>query len=218
MAAGNSDVASQRFALSIKEMILRGELEPGERIRQEELASRFGASRQPVRDALRMLEASELIRIVANSGAWVSSLTQAQCIEIYRIREALEPFLLAESTANLTDAQIDELARLTEEMDRPVDPGSFIVLDREFHLLSYAGAPLDRTQAIVEKFWNQTQYYRRAFMHLLPSQRRWIVHFEHRLIVDAIRRRDGAEAGGVLLNHIRRTRVELAKHPTLFLI
>ncbi|MDR9363681.1 MAG: GntR family transcriptional regulator, partial [Microbacteriaceae bacterium] len=67
--------SSQRIASELRVRILNGTLPPGERIRQEELAEDFGASRLPVRDALRRLEADGLVTIVANTGAWVSKLT-----------------------------------------------------------------------------------------------------------------------------------------------
>ena len=64
--------AGARIAAELREAILAGEYAPGARIRQEDLADRHGASRVPVREALRMLEAEGLVTLVANTGAWVS--------------------------------------------------------------------------------------------------------------------------------------------------
>ena len=65
--------AGARIAAELREAILTGEYAPGARIRQEDLAGRHGASRVPVREALRMLEAEGLVTLVANTGAWVST-------------------------------------------------------------------------------------------------------------------------------------------------
>ena len=70
--------------------------------------------------------------------------------------------------------------------------------------------------AMIERFWNTTQHYRRAFTSLLGRERNWIIHAEHKLIVDAIRRRDAEGAAHLLTEHIRRTRCELAQHADLF--
>ena len=85
--------ASLRVARGLREAIVAGEYPPGSRLRQEEIAERFGASRVPVREALKVLEADGLITLVANAGAWVSQLTLAECEEVYQTRERVEPLL-----------------------------------------------------------------------------------------------------------------------------
>ncbi|MFB0913647.1 MAG: GntR family transcriptional regulator, partial [Pontimonas sp.] len=94
--------AAQRIADSLRESILGGELSPGDRIVQEDLSARYGGSRIPVREALRQLESDGLVRLVANTGAWVASLTLAECSEVYQTRERLEPLLLRFSAEHLT--------------------------------------------------------------------------------------------------------------------
>ena len=86
--------ASTRIADGLREAILRGEYLPGDRIIQEDLSARYGGSRIPVREALRQLESDGLVRLVANTGAWVASLSMAECSEVYQTRERLEPLLL----------------------------------------------------------------------------------------------------------------------------
>ena len=97
-ANGPTTVASHRIAAHIREDILSGRLLPGVRIRQEEIAERLGASRLPVREALRMLESEGLVELKANSGAWVSSMDMQECDFVYRIRERIEPMALAEAS------------------------------------------------------------------------------------------------------------------------
>lgn len=66
--------------------------------------------------------------------------------------------------------------------------------------------------------WNTTQHYRRAYTRLVGIGGTAVTHMEHHLLVDAIRRRDGDDAERILLSHIRRTRLELAKHPEIFVL
>ncbi|HAM26781.1 MAG TPA: GntR family transcriptional regulator, partial [Microbacteriaceae bacterium] len=68
----------------------------------------------------------------------------------------------------------------------------------------------------VHRLWNSTQHYRRAFTMLIGPEGNRAVHYEHQLLVGALRRGDGEDAERVLSGHIRRTRLELSKHPELF--
>jgi DNA-binding GntR family transcriptional regulator len=211
-----SNVASARIAESLRDQILTGRLLPGHRIRQEDLAEEFGASRLPVREALRILQSDGLVTLVANAGAWVARLNEDECAEVYQIRERLEPLLLTESIGALTEIDIDRLAALADEMQGNRDVETFLRLDREFHLLSFSRAETSILAEIVQRLWDTTQPYRRAFTQLVGVDRIGPTHLEHQLIVDAIRRGDSDDAERLLLGHIRRTRLELAKHPEVF--
>jgi DNA-binding GntR family transcriptional regulator len=205
-----------RVAETLREEILNGVLAPGERIVQEDIAERFGASRQPVRDALRLLEGDGLVTLKANSGAWVSKLSESECDEAYLVRERLEPLLLSQSIPNLTAAQHVRLTELVQEIEKTKDIESFLRLDREFHLLSYAGAKDGMLSEFVERIWNTTQHYRRAFAKLNNFASSEVTHMEHKLILDGILRKDSPQAERALESHIRRTRVTLAEHKELF--
>jgi len=208
--------APGRLAETLREEILNGTLAPGERIVQEEIAIKFGASRQPVRDALRLLEGDGLVTLKANSGAWVSKLSEQECVEAYLVRERLEPLLLSLSIPNLTSSQIEQLKSLVAEIEKTTDIEKFLRLDREFHLLSYAGAPEGMLREFVERIWNTTQHYRRAFAKINYSSNSSVTHMEHKLIMDGIVRKDSAQAEMSLEGHIRRTRVTLSEHKELF--
>ncbi len=209
-------VSSQRIAHALHERILDGRMAPGERIRQEEVAESFGASRLPVRDALRRLEADGLVTIVANTGAWVSKLSESECADAYQIRERLEPLLLEQSMHKLGEDTVEELEDLADAMEKVEDVETFLRLDREFHLLSYSEAPSGMIRDMVERLWNTTQHYRRAFAQLNGIEEKSVTHMEHRLIIDGIRRGDTEETQRTLSGHIRRTRISLVQHPELF--
>ncbi len=208
--------AGARIAAELRNAILAGEYAPGARIRQEDLAGRHGASRLPVREALRMLEAEGLVTLVANTGAWVSRLSPAECDEMYQIRERIEPLLLRYNIPLLTPSDVDELDRLAGAMERSADVEEFLRLDREFHLSCYTRAETTVLGDTVMRLWNSTQHYRRAFTRLFRSEGDRSVHHDHHLLVSAIRRDDRDEAERVLAGHIRRTRLELARHPDAF--
>ncbi len=216
-AGRRENVASRRIADSLRAAILGGSYLPGARIRQEDVAARSGASRIPVREALRMLDSEGLVTLVANSGAWVTKLTLSECVETYLIRERLEPLLLRTSMPNLDAAAVGRLGQLADEMEAGTGIGSFLLADREFHLSSYAGAESSEMWQIIHRMWNTTQHYRREFTRLAAHAAGLsVTHLEHRLLLDCIRRQDPDDAERVLVTHIRRTRLELEKHPELF--
>jgi DNA-binding GntR family transcriptional regulator len=211
-------VASQRIADTLRAEILGGGYRPGERIRQEEVAARSGASRIPVREALRVLHAEGLVTLVANAGAWVARLTLAECAELYQIRERLEPLLLRASLPGLDRAVVTRLGELAAEMEQSGgNTDAFLLADREFHLASYAAAAPGETAEIIGKMWNSTQHYRREFTKLAArGEGLGPTHLEHRLLLDCISRNDPDDAERVLVMHIRRTRLELSRHPEIF--
>ncbi|RKT87026.1 DNA-binding transcriptional regulator, GntR family [Saccharopolyspora antimicrobica] len=214
--AAASGVASQRVAEHLRNMILSGELAPGARIRQEDVAARLGASRLPVREALRILAAEGLAVLKSNTGAWVSKLDLNECEGVYKIRERIEPLALAESIPNLTPEDIAHLERLQAEIEDNTDVDRFLRLDRELHLATYAGCHNRELTSMVHRFWNTTQHYRRAYARVIDSAGQQLINFEHRLIIEAVKRADTVDAERFLTGHIRRTRLELAKHPELF--
>jgi len=209
-------VATQRIAAHLRSAILRGTIGPGERVRQEDIAQQLGASRLPVREALQMLAAEGLVEHEPNKGARVPWLSMHEVEVMYRMREQLEPLALAESLPSLTPGDFLRLDEIQDEIETGVDVDRFLELDREFHLRTYSACGIEQLTTTVTRLWNSTQYYRRAFMQLTGSDRRWVVNAEHRLLMDAIERRDETDSGRFLAGHIRRTRIELRRHPGLF--
>ncbi len=208
--------ASARVAEGLRDGIVRGTYPPGSRLRQEEIAERFGASRVPVREALKLLEAEGLVTLVANAGAWVSKLTLVECEEVYQARERLEPLLIRYSLPSLTARDLHELDELAQQMTQTDDVAEFLRLDRAFHMLSYSGAETLMLNDLVSRLWNTTQPYRRAYTLMIDEHSQRIVHDEHHLLVTALREGDTESAERTVENHIRRTRRLLATHPEIF--
>lgn len=208
--AVSADAASERIAEHLRTAILAGEIAPGERLLQEVVAERLSASRMPVREAFRMLETEGLVENQANRGARVPALDAGEVQVIYQMRERLEPLALAESLPHLTERDLERLAAIQTQIEQNTDIHSFLVLDREFHLMTYSGCRIQQLNSVVTRMWNSTQHHRREFMRSAGERRWWIVNAEHRLLLEAMERRDVVDAQRVLEGHIRRTRVELS--------
>lgn len=211
-----SGAASQRVANELAQRILNGDLAPGTRIRQEQVAEEFGVSRLPIREALRILELRGLVTLVASTGAWVSSMNLAECQETYLIRERVEPLALGQAVNNVSTQTIDRLTQLAKEMENCKEVGDFVELDREFHLISFQDAAMPTLLEMVERLWNTTQHYRRAYVQLIGPEGLEDTHLEHRMLLAAIRRRDARSAEELLAMHIRKTRIALLDHPDIF--
>ena len=214
--ASAESAASSRIAQALRDDILNGLIAPGQRLRQEDIAERLGGSRLPVREALRILAAEGLVQIEPNKGARVPLLDPGEVETLYRMRERLEPLALTESMANLGSAEMAEISKIQHRIEQGVDVTEFLILDREFHMASYTGCSDEHLMLSVVRMWNATQHYRRAYMTLAGSEREQIVNAEHRLLMEAMERRDTEDAELYLLGHIRRTRKELVRHPEIF--
>ncbi len=199
---------SARIADEIRKAVLSGEMRPGMRIRQELLAANFGASRIPVREALKQLENEGLVVLAPNRGAWIADVNSEESIEVYKIREVVEPLAILESVPNLTDADIASLDLTVRRLEQVVTLEDYIQLDRAFHLRTYSRARMPQLLAMVERFWNTTQHFRRQFVkETFAKDGLPFSDPQHVLLMDAIRVRDADAARSLVRLHIRRTRL-----------
>jgi DNA-binding GntR family transcriptional regulator len=214
--ATSSSASSARIADALRDRILSGALGPGTRIFQEEIAEEFGVSRIPIRESLRILESAGLVTIVASSGAWVASMNLAELQESYLIRERLEPLLLGLAVPLHSPESLTRLNELAAEANAADSVEEFLDLDRKFHLATFEGPSVDNLRSMVDRLWNSTQHYRRAFMELVWGSGLRETRMEHDLLVKAISDRDVRSAEELMAVHIRRTRLALEHHPEVF--
>jgi DNA-binding GntR family transcriptional regulator len=208
---------AEQVARWLREEIYARRLRPGQPIRQEAVAEELGLSRIPVREALKKLETEGLVVLRPHSGAKVASLDLAECQDIYKMRERLEPLAIAESVPNISDEQITEARRLAESLRKlDEDPSAWIEGDRKFHLACYAGIEGPRLLQTITGFWNTTQHYRRAQLEMFDAHDFEVSHAEHMLIVDALATRRPRVGEEVMRAHIEASRLRLAAHPELF--
>jgi DNA-binding GntR family transcriptional regulator len=217
-ARSNGAVTSPQadhVAEMLRRAIVEGELAPGNWIRQEAIARKFGTSRIPAREALRRLEAEGLVTIVPHTGARVAILDRSEFVEIYRIRESLEPLAVAESAKRLNAEQLATIrSRLYAVEEVAGSAEEWLERDRAFHIATYSMAPT-RMQSAIETFWNTTQQYRRVLLRTFSRSHFELIHAEHRLLMDALERHDADYAATLLRLHIRRTRTRLENDSSL---
>ena len=202
--------------VEIEQLILRGELAIGQRINESELAARFGTSRGPVREALRGLEESRLVRSEKNRGVFVREISIAEADEIYDVREALDQLIGQRVAERATPAQLCDLEQLVAEMDeaaRMPDIKSYHALNLKFHdmLVDFAGNA------------RLTESYRLLTKGLLLFRLRGlkdgggfaVSNTEHRTVVEAVAARDGERAGRLLRQHAAESRARMYKAATV---
>jgi phosphonate utilization transcriptional regulator len=198
--------------VEIEQLILSGELAVGQHISESELAARFGTSRGPIREALRALEESRLVRSEKNRGVFVREVSVAEADEIYDIREALDQLIGERVADRATAEQLRELGELTGRMDEATGRGhisGYHALNLKFHdlLVDFAGNA------------RLTESYRLLTKGLLLFRLRGlqdggglaVSNREHKAVVAAILARDGARAGRLLRQHAAESRARMHK-------
>ncbi|WP_282851949.1 GntR family transcriptional regulator [Gulosibacter sediminis] len=216
LASAAHGQTGEHIAQLLRDDILSGEFLPGARLGQVDLAERYGTTRAPIRDALRILAATGLVSHVANAGARVTRLSADECAELYRMRERIEPLLFEYTLPQLTGDQLAELQRLADAMAETEDPERFVQLDREFHDITYAPGSTHLLADTVRNLWDRTQHYRRQYVNNARPHGDRASDHDHQLLVKACAARDVYEAGQIIELHVRRTRLNLAEHPEIF--
>jgi DNA-binding GntR family transcriptional regulator len=204
-----------RTLSTVRELILHGQLPPGARLGEVELAERLGVSRTPVREALSRLAAEGLVEIVPNRGARVSSWTVAELEEVFELRAALEPRLTALAVPRATAADVAELERLARDMAREGAPGphrdldALVPLNRTFHglLVEIAGRPA--TAAALAGAVHAPIVVRNFHAYDDTSLQRSLGH--HLEIVAALRAGDPQWAAAVMTAHIHNARAVMVR-------
>lgn len=202
--------ASRHAARFLREGIVRGWLQPNLRIQQEAIATHLGISRIPVRDALRQLESEGLVRLLPNRSARVAAFDLRELIEVYEMRETIEPLAIRRSAPLLSSGDIADIERLHVQIADAWDDGEHVLdLDRQFHLTTIRAAGMPRLLRLIEDFWNSTQHFRRVYRDRFGARDRQAILAEHLLIAEMVARRDSEGAATLLAQHIRRTRRRL---------
>jgi len=176
----------QRCLEDIRQMILGGQLLPGETLRQANLAERLGASRIPVREALTSLQAEGVVTYVPRIGYTVARFDREELGEIYLMRTLLERELLSGIDLSRVDHQ--HLAMLNNSLEGLEEVDSLWEhkrLNREFHFSLFDLAPMPTVRAEVARLWNMSEFYRSLYAYERDSRRRIVE--EHRRMIAAIR-------------------------------
>ncbi len=199
--------AEQAVTEALRDAIHRGQLKPGQRLSQAELAKQLGVSRIPLRDALRRLEAEALVTMDGRRGTWVSSLSIDAIREIYEMRIMLEGCCTTYAVQNMSDEDEVEVLALLDEMDATeADPDNRGFSGRRnFYARLYACAqrPMMRDQILLLRD-NVSRY------HLMKDHDH--AHHEHSRFREAITQRNAEAAAAILKNHLEEARDDLIRY------
>nr|WP_284234551.1 GntR family transcriptional regulator [Arenivirga flava] len=190
------DVIADRIAQAIRD----GEYPSGAGLVQEDLAKRFGVSRNPVREALRLLEARGVVTIRGGEGATVRALSQDDLDEIYALRIAIEPTIAAAVVDGSTKRSIDRLEQQAEAMRRLDDDVEWMRRNFDFHVALYELAERPRTASVLTELLAATQPYSRRNIHQLGGREQ--ADIDHGDMVAALRAGDGDALAACLVRHL----------------
>ena len=196
----------------IKQRIIAGEIEGGSELKIMPLASELGVSIVPVREAIRMLAAEDLIVLRSRRSPIVAKVDGRDLVEINFIRGVLEPLVLEDAVPNHTPAFLAECESLHERERGCTDLWEKVELNRKFHTALLAPSGLTRTQSIIE---NQYVGLARITQYLVMNQPGLIDahHDEHEAILAEVKRGNAKQAAQLMGTHIERA---TARARTLF--
>ena len=192
----------EQVAEALRARILAHTLAPGSWIDEQALAAQYGISRTPLREALKVLASEGLVTMKLRRGAYVTEVTERDLDEVYHLLALLESDAAVVVAESASDAQIAELMALHEELEVQVgDRDRFFAANERFHM---------RLLEIADNRWrNQLVADLRKVMKLnrhhslFKAGRIEESLAEHRLLMAALERRDGAEAARLVQAHFR---------------
>jgi phosphonate utilization transcriptional regulator len=188
---------------AIEHMILNGELDPGAHLNENALATKLSISRGPVREALRALEQSGLVRVIANRGVFVREFSLEEAVHAYDIRASLFGLAGKILAGTLTREQIGRLSDLVEEMETAKtksDVSAYYSLNVDFHSSLVALCGNEELASIYRRLVKKLHLFRRRALLLGGGLK--VSNQEHRAILRAIAAGDASRARRVMEDHI----------------
>jgi DNA-binding GntR family transcriptional regulator len=205
-AARASNVTIQDLVLtSLREAILTGVLGPGARLRQEDLAERFGTSRIPVREALRALEYEGLVTSEPNRGFTVSELDADDVEEVYDLRIVLEAHAVRLALPLLTDEDVNELETLFQLMAKASSPDEQLAARERFYIRLYSVSGRPRLVGLIARLRQEVaRSLRWPTLQHAPSH--------HDRFWEAVKEGDADRAAAQLAGHYQRVAVLIRRY------
>lgn len=210
MMARPGTTLSDHLLETLQKAIVEGDLAPGEKLREPDLAKTYGTSRGPLRDALRRLEARRLVLSTPNAGARVTSLSAGQLIELYQVREALEGMTCRLAASHMSQQELDDLDALLSTHERALEQADGRRyfrqegdLDFHYRIARGCGNALLASSVCVD-YYQLMRMYRHKFSAHRGRPARALA--EHRRILSALAERDGELAEILMRRHIRAAR------------
>lgn len=192
--------------------IMQGQLSPGERLLEVQLAEEMGVSRTPVREAIRRLELEGFVVMVPRKGAYVAGLSVNDVESVYEIRTALETLAVRLAAQRMEDEdyrQLDELSLSMQATWQEGNVDNWVAMDAHFHELLYKFSRNERLVQMMSNIMEQLSRYR--IISLANVEVRHNSLAEHQALIEALRRRDSEAAALAAEKHIENTKLSLLK-------
>lgn len=176
---------------TLREAILKGELKPGERLMELQLASKLGVSRTPIREAIRMLELEGLAVTFPRKGAEVAKMTEKDMEDVLQIRRALDELAVGLACDNMTEEKLERLYQAMirfEESTKSGDVKQTAQTDVEFHEVIYQAADNPKLVNMLNNLREQMYRYRVEYLKNDNVYPRLIE--EHKKIYEGLKHKD----------------------------
>lgn len=188
---------------TLRQAILRGELKPGERLMEIQLANKLGVSRTPIREAIRKLELEGLVLMIPRKGAEVADITEKSLKDVLEVRKALEELAVRLACDKITAEEIQELkdaAEAFEETLKSKDVTEIAEADVRFHDVIFTATD---NQKLIQLLYNlREQMYRYRVEYLKKEEVHPQLLREHQEIIEHIEANNKEEATEILCRHI----------------
>ena len=189
---------------TLRQAILKGELKPGERLMEIQLANKLGVSRTPVREAIRKLELEGLVLMIPRKGAEVAEITRQDMEDVLEVRTALEELAVKDACDHITDAQLSELKKASNEFKKALLEGKDLVTcadaDMHFHDVILSATNNRRLIQMLNNLSEQMYRYRMEYLKDERTHKTLIE--EHDAIRRALKKHDKVKAGAAIRVHI----------------
>lgn len=186
---------------SLREAIISGVLEPGERLMEIQLADEMGVSRTPVREAIRKLELEGFVVMIPRKGAYVAGVTDKDVADVFEIRAALEGLAAGLAAERITDEEIEQMERMIlYRTGEEVNFDKIVEADTDFHALVYKASRNERLIQILANLREQIQRFRATSL-AYPGRLKDAVE-EHQGIIEALANHNVEEAQNLAMVHI----------------
>jgi len=185
----------EKILETIREAILKGDLKPGEKVAEPELAERFGISRTPIREAFRQLESEGYLTVIPRKGAVVAALSERDVQEFYAIKSILEGYAAELAAKNLSDKDLAKLEAINDKLREIAEEGdvkAFYRVHNEFHETFLKAADNSKLYELIQQLGMKFSRLRMASLSV--SGRMAISVAEHDKLLDAFRRHDAKSA------------------------
>ena len=189
---------------TLRDAILTGKLQPGERLMENQLAEKLGVSRTPIREALRMLELENLVELVPRKGAQVLDMSEKDIIDVLELRGALEALGVKLACKNMSDEEILKLKKAHSDMMQIFESGDVEKMadaDENFHDIIFNATGNDKLIQIISNL--RIQVYRYRLAHLKSPGQKVVIEEQHNKIINAIENRIPSEGSKVAYEHVK---------------